>query len=76
MSKACKASENEKDTSQIEVTPNVLLRHRGLDLPKGMPTACLDELAAILNRHCRGDDDELDSECAVRVFETVLKHLA
>ena len=57
---------------QIEVTPATF---RGVRLPARMTPACLDELAGVLNRHSRGDDDELDAECAVRVFEVVLRHL-
>jgi hypothetical protein len=49
--------------------------HRGVVLPEGMTPACLDDLAAIINRHQREDSDELDAECAVKVFEVVLRHL-
>jgi hypothetical protein len=50
-------------------------RHRGVKLPPGMTPACLDDLAALLNRHCRGDTDDLDSEAAAKVFKCVMRHL-
>ena len=49
--------------------------HRGVTLPRGMTPDLLDRLARILNRHANGDTDELDAECAARVFEVVRAHL-
>jgi hypothetical protein len=43
--------------------------HRGRTLPEGMTPECLDRLARIINAHANGETDELDAECAVRIFE-------
>jgi hypothetical protein len=45
--------------------------HRGVVLPRGMTPECLDKLAGILNAHASGETEELDAECAARVFEVV-----
>jgi hypothetical protein len=36
-----------------------------------MSSACLDAVARIINLHQREDCDDLDAECAVKVFEAV-----
>lgn len=48
--------------------------HRGVVLPAGMTPQMLDKLARILNVHASGETDELDAECAARVFEVVAAH--
>ena len=45
--------------------------HRGVVLPKGMTSSCLDELARLLNEHCRVDCEDSDAEGVVKVFEVV-----
>lgn len=49
-------------------------RYRGYALPDGMTPECLDELAALMNRHARGESDDLDAEVAIKAFEIVSKH--
>ena len=50
-------------------------KHRGVVLPRGMTPECLDALARILNAHANDETDELDAECAARVFEVVRSQL-
>jgi hypothetical protein len=50
--------------------------YRGVVLPEGMTRACLDSVARIINRHQLDDNDDLDSECAVKVFLAVQEHRA
>ena len=50
------------------------IRYRGVVLPAGMTPACLDAVSKIINRHQRDECVDLDSECAVKVFEAVYAH--
>lgn len=50
--------------------------YRGVVLPEGMTPACLDEVARLINRHQMDDNDDLDAECAVKVFAVVRAHLS
>ena len=47
------------------------LSYRGVVLSDGMTPDCLDAMARIVNRHASGDTDELDAECAARLYATV-----
>jgi hypothetical protein len=49
-------------------------KYRGVSLPVGMTPACLDAVARIINQHQQEDCDDLDPECAVKVFEAVQSH--
>jgi hypothetical protein len=50
------------------------IEYRGVILPDGMMPACLDALARIINLHQQEDCDDLDAECAVKVYEAVRSH--
>jgi hypothetical protein len=52
------------------------IEYRGVVLPYGMTPACLDVVARIINLHQREECDDLDAECAVKVFEAIRLHLA
>jgi hypothetical protein len=45
--------------------------YRGVIMSDGMTPDCLDAMARIINRHASGDTDELDAECAARLYATV-----
>jgi hypothetical protein len=49
--------------------------YRGIALPAGMTPACLDAVARIINLHQREECDDLDVECAVKVFKAVRSFL-
>ena len=48
---------------------------RGIRLPNRMTPECLDEMAALVNRHCRDVDGDLDVDVAVKLFNVVVEHL-
>ncbi len=52
------------------------ITYRGIVLPDGMTPACLDAVARIINLHQREECDDLDAECAVKVYEAVRLHRA
>lgn len=49
--------------------------YRGVVLPSNMTPACLDDVSRIINLFTLPDNDELEAECAVRIFEAVRAHL-
>lgn len=61
-----------KAAPQGDGAPDV--SYRGVVLPAGMTPACLDEVSRIINAHQHEDCDDLDADCAVKVFEAVRAH--
>jgi hypothetical protein len=50
------------------------IEYRGVILPEGMTPACLDAVARIINLHQQEDCDDLDAECAVKIYKAVRAH--